>query len=86
MKSICEKFGEIYSVNYNEKKSICISFDRAKDKNSYFNDNVYITLNGSWMKWAYSVKDLGNYITYDLSESEVIRHKELILYGEPMEF
>ncbi len=27
------------------------------------------------MKWANSVKDLGNYIAYDLSESEEIRHK-----------
>ncbi len=44
MISICEKFGEKYSVKYNEKKSI---FDRAKDRNSYLNDNVNITLNGS---------------------------------------
>ncbi len=27
------------------------------------------------MKWANSVKNLGNYIAYDLSESEEIRHK-----------
>ncbi len=40
MISICEKFGVKYSVKYNENKSICISFDRAKDRNSYFNDNV----------------------------------------------
>ncbi len=50
MISICEKFGEKYSVKYNENKSIYISFDRAKDGNSYFNDNVNITLNGSRMK------------------------------------
>ncbi len=74
--SICEKFGEKYIVKYNEKKSICISFDRAKDRNSYFNDNVNIILNGSRMKCANSVKDLGNYIAYDLSESEEIRHKK----------
>ncbi len=52
MISICEKFGEKYSVKYNEKKSICISFDWAKDRNNYFNANVNITLNGSRMKWA----------------------------------
>ncbi len=75
MISICEKFGGKCSVKYNEKKSICISFDRAKDRNSYFNDNVNITLNGSRMKWANSVNDLGNYIAYDMSESEEIRHK-----------
>ncbi len=75
MISICETFGEKYSVKYNEKKSICIFFDKAKDRNSYFNDNVNITLNGSQMKWANSVKDLGNYIAYDLSESEEIRQK-----------
>ncbi len=63
------------SVKYTEKKSICISFDRAKDRNNYFNDNVNITLHGSRMKWANSVKDLGNYIAYDLSESEETRHK-----------
>ncbi len=66
---------EKYSVKDNEKKSICISFDRAKDRNSYFNHNVNITLNGSRMKWANYVKDLGNYIAYDLSESGEIRHK-----------
>ncbi len=27
------------------------------------------------MKWTNSVKDLGNYIAYDLSESVEIRHK-----------
>ncbi len=75
MISICEKFGEKYSVKYNEKKSICLSFDMTKDRNSYFNDNVNITLNGNQMKWANSVKDLGNYLAYDLSESEEIRHK-----------
>ncbi len=32
MISICERFGEKYSVKYNEKKYICISFDRAKDR------------------------------------------------------
>ncbi len=47
MISICEKFGEKYSVKYNEKKSICISFDTTKYRNNYFNDNVNITLNGS---------------------------------------
>ncbi len=47
MISICEKFGEKYSVKYNEMESIYISFDRAKDRNSYFNDNVNMTLNGS---------------------------------------
>ncbi len=39
MISICEKFGKKYSVKYNEKISICKSFDRAKIRNSYFNDN-----------------------------------------------
>ncbi len=42
----------------------------AKDRNSYFIDNINITLNGSRMKWANSVNDLGNYIPYDLSASE----------------
>ncbi len=50
MISICEMFGEKYSVKYNENKSICISFDRVKDRNIYYNDNVNITLNGSRMK------------------------------------
>ncbi len=47
--------------------------------------NMSMIWHGSRMKWANSVKDLGNYIAYDLSESEEIRHKELILYGELME-
>ncbi len=54
---ICEKFAEKYNVKCNAKKSICISFDMAKDRNSYFNDNVNITLNGSRMKLANSVSD-----------------------------
>ncbi len=35
-----------------------------------------IFLNGSKMQWVKCVKHLGNYISYDLSEEEEIKHKK----------
>lgn len=75
MLKICEDFGEKFSVKFNALKSMCITFDRARDKSNYFNENIVMCLNGSQLKWVNVVKDLGNYIKYNLSESEEIRHK-----------
>ncbi len=76
MITICEQYGDRFSVSYNAKKSMCITFDRAVDWSRKFNESISITLNGNRLNWVNCVKDLGNYVRYDLSEMEEIRHKQ----------
>ncbi len=73
MVTICEEFGEEYSVGYNAKKTVCIKFSRVNDRNHH---RPTIRLNGMVLEWSDCVKDLGNYIKSDLTESEEIRHKQ----------
>ncbi len=68
MATICEKYGIMYNITYNAKKSMCLAF--------YYNDSIPIFLNGSKLQWVKCVKHLGNYISYDFSEEEEIRHKK----------
>ncbi len=75
MVTICEQYGDRFSVSYNVKKSMCIKFDRAVDWSRKFNEIVSIVLNGNRLKWVNCVKDLGNYVRYDLYEMEEIKHK-----------
>ncbi len=55
---------------------MCLAFDRTKDLSGDYNDSIPIFLNGSKLKWVICAKHLGNYISYDLSEEEEIRHKK----------
>ncbi len=75
MITICEQFGDRFSVSHNVKKSMCITFDRAVEWSRKFNESIRITLNGNKLKWVNCVRDLGNYVRYNLSEMEKIRHK-----------
>ncbi len=72
---ICEQYGDRFSVSYNVKKSMCITFDRVVDWSRRFNESISITPNGNRLKWVNCVKDLGNYVLYDLSDMEEIIHK-----------
>ncbi len=81
---ICERLGETYSVKYNAKKSMCMVYDEFVDRSVQFNDGINIMLNGSRLIWSNWVKHLGNYIKYDLSEYEEIRHKRQTSFGESM--
>ena len=65
-----------HNVTYNAKKSMCMVFNRYRDLCDEFNDRIPVTLNGSRMMWVNCVKHLGNYIRFDLSECEEIRHKK----------
>ncbi len=51
-------------------------FDRTKDLSGDYNDSIPIFLNGSKLQWVKCVNHLGNYMSYDLSEEEEIRHKK----------
>ncbi len=73
--SICEKFGEKYGVKYNEKNQYAYLLIGPKIEIVILMIMSNITLDESRIKWANSVKDLGNYIAHDLSESDEIRHK-----------
>ncbi len=52
-----------------------VTFDRVVDWNRKFNESISITLNGNILKWVNCVTNLRNYVWYDLSEMEEIRHK-----------
>ncbi len=45
------------------------------DLSNGLNEHNMIDLNGNRLEWKISVKDLGNHVNYNLSESEQIRHK-----------
>ncbi len=76
MATICEKYGIMYNITYNAKMSMFLAFDRTKDLSGDYNDSIPIFLNGSKLQWVKCVTHLGNYISYDLSEEEEIRHKK----------
>ncbi len=65
---------------------MCLAFDRTKDLSGDYNDSISIFLNGSKLQCVKCVKRLGNYISYDLSEEEAIRHKKVTLYGGLMDY
>ncbi len=85
MIEICERFGETYSVKYNAKKSMSMVYDGFVNRSVQFNDSINIKLNGSLLIWSNCVKHLRNYIKYDLSQYEEIRHKKRqTSFGESM--
>ncbi len=75
MVNICAQFGKRFDVQHNAKKTFCIAFSRAVDLSNVINENNRIYLKGNRLEWKKSVKDLGNHVNYNLSESEEIRHK-----------
>ncbi len=75
MITICEQYGNRFSISYNVKKSMCITFEREVDWSRKLIESISITLNGNRLRWINCVKDLGNHVRYDLSEMEEIKHK-----------
>ncbi len=63
MVKICEEFGKEYSVEYNPIKTVCVLFSRWKIVHK-----PYIQLFGSTLNWVDHVKQLGNYLEYNLSD------------------
>ncbi len=70
MVTICEEFGEEYSVEYNLTKTVCLLFSRRKIVHK-----PDIQLCGSTLKWVDHVKHLGNQLESNLSEVTEIRMK-----------
>lgn len=71
MLGTCERFGELYSVQYNPKKTVCALFSRRKVENK-----PLIKLCGSEIKWVETFKHLGNIIAENLSEEPDVKHKK----------
>ncbi len=44
MVTICEQYGDRFSVSYNVKTSICITFDRTVDWSRKFNKSISIII------------------------------------------
>ncbi len=84
MIEICERFGETYSVKYYAKKSMCMMYDQFVDRSVQLNDSINIMLKGSRLTLSNCVKNLGNYIKYDLSEYEEIGKNRQTSFGESM--
>ena len=66
-------YAQEYGVEFNPKKSMCISFGRAA--------TTRVFLAGKDLKWETKVKHLGNYICNDLSEYEDVQRKKGDLAG-----
>ena len=77
MVDICFKFGQHFSVKYNAKKTICIAFSRVKDMNLSLNETNRLMLDGTLLEWKSWIKDLGNYVSFDLSEKLEMRKKRV---------
>ncbi len=60
MVTICEQYGDRFSVRFNVKKLMCIIFFRVVDCSRKFNESII--LNSNRLKWVNRVKDLGNYV------------------------
>ncbi len=71
MVDICAEYGMSYDVKYNEKKSVCIVFDRKREQKT-----VDIYLNGNKLECVQNVKHLGVYISNDMNNGyELIKKK-----------
>jgi len=77
MLKVCETFGMDYDLQFNSKKTVCISFSKTKPKK----ETPQVTLNGEVLKWECSVKHLGNYVSNDLDDKLDICHKKNDLTG-----
>ncbi len=74
MINICTQFGDEYGVKYNAGKTMCIKYERKSRCNGNSNDPV-IMMGDERLKWVKCIKQLGSYISHDLSEAEEIRIK-----------
>jgi hypothetical protein len=62
----CERFGSNVGLNFNSKKTICISFHKYGNcSDKPFCPKIY--LNGQLLKWCKKVKHLGHILTCCLS-------------------
>ena len=66
----CLDFGHKYSINFNDKKTMCIPF--SKVKLTHINQ---IMINKRPILWSDSVKHLGNLVYYNLDDSHDIHLK-----------
>ena len=76
MISVCEKFCERRGIMFNALKSVCMRFSPAKNR-----VEPVVELGGVPMKWAKSVKHLGNIVSSNLSEANEIEYKRGDLFG-----
>ena len=70
MVNTCEPYGLEFGMDDNAAKSMCVRFSRKKKP------TPDIKLNGNSLPWVDCVKHLGNYLTYDLSDTHEIRVKK----------
>ena len=69
--SICEIFGECNDIIFNQKKSASLYFISKMLKGAHL-PNVY--LNGVLVKQVDSVKYLGHFLTFELSDDRAYRY------------
>ena len=59
---ICYSFAQSNSIIFNNKKTVCIKFDKEIVKNEKAVLNTHV------LKWVDKVKHLGNYMNKDCNE------------------
>lgn len=72
MLNVCEKYGNVFYVNFNAKKTKCMRFSKC---NYYSMNDVNVSLCDQRLSWVNEFKYLGNWVTTDLSEDIEINHK-----------
>ncbi len=82
MVDVCSEFGLEFSVTYNAKKTKCMKFELKP----VMPETYPIRLEGNVVEWTTSIKYVGHYIRNDLSESDEIMHKSVILLEDLMVF
>jgi len=75
MITVCEQYGHEFGMSYNASKSMCVLFSRRKKP------PPLLYLNGNILSWVDTVKHLGNFISYDLSEDVELKMKKCDLIG-----
>ena len=77
MLKICECFGDEYGVTFNPPKTVCLHFTGKRSAA----EPPGIVFHGQTLKWSYSCKHLGNYISKDLKEEAEIKLKRCDFIG-----
>ena len=76
MVSICESYALEFGMTFNSSKSVCIRFGYQVPQRP-----LVLKLGSSEIKWETSIKHLGNYLHFNLSEERDVAAKKRDFYG-----
>ena len=77
MLDICDHFSIEYDVKFNPTKTQCIRFSKTEE----WNDKAPLYLAGQTLSWVSTIKHVGNWLLFNLSEEVEISRKRGIFYS-----